>query len=422
MKKLINWNPGYKVQITIEEDADIQQLLNNNDSILFEAVHEYLREYVMSEAKKIIGGKPQGYFDHPEDISTELYNCFDEIVHSNIDNELKLVEEHDERPTTYTNISLPSKLYELGRNCEVSAIETGETILLRLKEFLQRGVWQFGFRKNGIIINDISHFPKKNDNITTPWIDNEGNAYEPVIWFGLSDEKPSEVWTLSKHRQEDWRSFWFNDFWHLDWNALFGGYDNYYTVWMFSECGMEEPVMDFDRIKKICPISLDEEDSDERLTQKIECYVDALFLNGEWSVTSNELTESEFIKKKTSLVQSLEKAGYAIGKVYINANSDNEDAPKLPDGRIDPIWLDDGSIGDQMSHSMNEIEDYLALDKTLFPQDYTYNSEQGKSPLWDDVLDKYLEYDEIEDALYDGWEQLLIDKYGNNWRNNYQAK
>lgn len=413
---LSNSEPGFKVSIPITEGSDVHAMLNDQDSELYEIVREYLQDTVMEYARKEIGREPQGLFRYPEIICDKLYSRCDQLVQEKIIGKLCVNVWEDGWLKSSEPISLPERLYDLGRNCEVSAIETGATVLLRLEEFLKKGVWQIGFKCEDVLITDIVSFPNcvKDKNGRIEWINELGRLCEPIIWFGLPDKDPEEVWSLSLHINFDWRSFWFNDFWQLDWNALFGGYDNYYTVWMFCECGMEEPIDDFERVKSSCPIQFNVKDTDEQLSRKIQDYLLSVYEDGVWSLSTNRLSISDYQKKKESLTQALILAGYAMGQVYIRGNEDYEHARRLPDGRLDPHWLDDG-FGDQMAEGMNEMEDYLHLDKTLFPGSFDRNVEQGTMPIWNDLLDLYFDYDEVAEQLCVGWDKLLFDLYGNNW-------
>lgn len=415
---LINPEPGFKVCIPIVEDADIYSLLNNSESALFEDLRVYVRDFVMDRAKLEIGRIPQGVFRYPEEIDRALFARCDSIVHTRIDGKMMYVVKESDGHHTYEHITLPEDIYELGRSDCVSAIDIGATILLRLEEFLQRGVWQVGFRCGKSFLTDVSSFPYRieNEDGTTVWQNDAGVVCEPILWFGLPDEEPEEEWSLSAGMTSDWRSFWFNHFWHLDWNALFGGFDNYYTVWMFCECGMDEPEEDFDRVKDSCPISLDENDTDEQLFSKINEFFNSIYKEGRWIIDCNSLTDSEFEKKRESLREALKKAGYSIGEMYMEGHEDNEDAVRLPDGRLDPDWIDDG-FGDQLMESMNDLEDFLELDEVLFPGNYERDVNQGTMPIWNDLLDLYLDYDEVEECLCLGWEQLLKELYKDNDKN-----
>jgi len=417
---LVNGYPKYKVRIPITEDGDVKDLLTDKDSLIFDTVREYVRETALHQAERIIGNEPSGVFIHPEGIGNRIFELCDELVQRYIDNNLCYAHPGENGYTTYEKITLPKSVYELGRDSEQFAVETGYTILLQLSEFLEKGVWQIGFLHNDEIIIDVNKFPHPQiSNGKVNWINDEGDLFKPVIWFGLSDGQLYPEWAIGDRNEHNWKSFWFNDFWCLDWNALFGGYDNYYTIWMFSECGMEEPSLDFDRVKSTCPIRLNAKDSNEELSNKVNNFLAHLFYQERCWLPSNILTVSLYDIKKESLRKALFDAGRAIGKVYIEANEDNESAERLPDNRVNPNWLCDGGFGDQVSESLNSIEDYLKLDNKLFPGQYDYNAEQGCSPIWDDILDKYFDYNEVEEEIYAGWDDLINEMYGEDWQHKY---
>ena len=226
---LSNPEPGFKVRIPITEDSDIQTLLSNPESALYERVREYLYETVMEYAKIEIGREPQGVFRYPEVICNDLYSRCDQLVKRKIDGRLCVQIWENGCLKSSVPVVLPEEIYDFGRDSEGSAVETGATILLQLEEFLKQGVWQVGFRSEDHLITDISSFPHliRGKNGGEEWINNSGTVCTPLIWFGLPDEDPEEIWSLYPKKESDWHSFWFNHFWHLDWNALFGGFDNY---------------------------------------------------------------------------------------------------------------------------------------------------------------------------------------------------
>jgi hypothetical protein len=84
----------------------------------------------------------------------------------------------------------------------------------------------------------------------------------------------------------------------------------------------------------------------------------------------------------------------------------------LPDGRPNPHWLADG-IGDQFSHSLNEIEDYIKFDEALFGE-----LKLKRREAWD-ILDEFFAYDEVEEEAYNGWEDFMNDKYGIGWEEQF---
>ena len=123
-------------------------------------------------------------------------------------------------------------------------------------------------------------------------------------------------------------------------------------------------------------------------------------------------------KKRESLLASIRKAGYEIGLMYYECNleslNEDEEGKKylLPDGRPNPHWLADG-VGDQFYHSLNEIDDYIIFDTTFFDKETCSRDEA-----WD-ILDEFFEFDEVEEEAYKGWDNLMNEKYGVGWENQY---
>ena len=123
-------------------------------------------------------------------------------------------------------------------------------------------------------------------------------------------------------------------------------------------------------------------------------------------------------RKRESLLASIRKAGYAIGLMYYECNKEslNEDEESkvylLPDGRPNPHWLADG-VGDQYYHSLNEIDDYIEFDADLFDKE-SYQLDEA----WG-ILDEFFEFSEVEEEAYKGWDDLMNDKYGVGWEEQY---
>ena len=121
-----------------------------------------------------------------------------------------------------------------------------------------------------------------------------------------------------------------------------------------------------------------------------------------------------------SLLASLRKAGYEIGKMYYEANSktvrEDDEYKKyaLPDGRPNPFWIEDG-VGDQYGESINDRDDFIVFDTEFFPKAHCSRDEAWA------ILDKYLDYGDIEEAVWKGWEDLMIEIYGQEWENKYPS-
>lgn len=164
-----------------------------------------------------------------------------------------------------------------------SDIDVGFYVLSMLRKFLIRGCWHYGLmNRDGVVLEDKSKWPKpKIDPDGVRWIVNE-EELNAVIWFGLDGETPIEYWSIDKRDKrfarmpycegcdvEFWKSCWFNHFWTFDWNVLTDNNEGL-IIWMFAECGMDEPVVEFEQVKTACPITLDENDSRTILSRKID--------------------------------------------------------------------------------------------------------------------------------------------------------
>lgn len=171
-------------------------------------------------------------------------------------------------------------------------IDTGIVAIQIITNFLIEGYWQYGLRKpNGEIIRNVACWPQpKIENGIAVWEEN-GETLNPVIWFGLQNKEPEECWSIEDKSSihqiheiyvtpissetewvEDWKEFWFCKFWCLDWNNILDDGLNIYKIWMFSECGLDEPKLEFDTVRENCPIILLENDSIEQLLNKVNKY------------------------------------------------------------------------------------------------------------------------------------------------------
>jgi hypothetical protein len=181
------------------------------------------------------------------------------------------------------------KLIEKRESSEQMGCDSGSVIIRMLTAFLNGGIWQFGLRKaDGCVVSDALQWPEPTtDGISVSWTRPDG-ALSPIIWFGMKGDDPIDCWSitlspkmfekLSQYENpyaserrliERWKSFWFCSFWAFDWDSLFDNNGEYYIIWMFAECGMDEPEDELDRVRKSCPIELDVADTSEVLTKKI---------------------------------------------------------------------------------------------------------------------------------------------------------
>lgn len=121
--------------------------------------------------------------------------------------------------------------------------------------FVDKSFWHFGYTKSdGTVVEILSATSYTGD----------FNDEKPIVWFGLADEKPEEIWTIKYDQLL--ADAWFNDDqWSLmeylieDCNDCFG-------VWYLAECGRCLP--DMEEILKACPIKFEMTDTVEIINQK----------------------------------------------------------------------------------------------------------------------------------------------------------
>lgn len=265
-------------------DTVISEMVDEGDNGLLEEVGDALSDII--DALFTIDDPPaQGYFPDTGYISYLLHeNVKSRLV--DVLGEYTLVNEDE--CSKVDLLPIVNKIVEEREMGYSSNIDIGYCVISMLKKFLVEGRWHYGLRRSdGAILESPSKWPAPQiENTSIGWRLG-GDSLEPVIWFGLDGEAPIDCWTLDKNdRQfvlmpyiegcnvEFWKSFWFNNFWTFDWNVLLNK-DDVLITWMFAECGMDEPVKEFEMVKKQCPIQLIENDSAAVLCKKI----DDLFLN-----------------------------------------------------------------------------------------------------------------------------------------------
>ena len=233
---------------------------------------EFISDVIDNSA---LGQTARGYFPNPDDISAELFDEVYKILKEKFGDPLLVqVKNNDKEEWLEQEISLSEIIDEIAMR-EQGTIHTGALILVFIKNFLQNGCWHIGFQKtNGSVLVNRDDFPSSiyvNGHLEY----HDGTQeLEPIIWFGLKNEPPIKCWTINKsqwlHEKqklylrssepeflERWEVIWGEVFWCLDWNTLFDGNGHALIIWMFSECDMEEPVEEFQKVKETCPIDLD---------------------------------------------------------------------------------------------------------------------------------------------------------------------
>ncbi len=240
-------------------------------------------------------GWPCGYFPDPNKILSAVYSSVRKRLHERFAS-LSVCVRTIETDGCITgtspldSVALIDRAVDAPEDSEKGYIGTGSVIIRMLTQFLNRGIWQYGLRNGqGDVLCDVWQWPKPNmDGGIPSWRGPTGLLLSPVIWFGLENESPIECWSLSLDPKqfeklnlyeypcstaprpvERWQSFWFCTFWCFDWNALFENRGCAYSTWMFAECGMAEPADELNRVRQACPITLDDADTGEALTEKI---------------------------------------------------------------------------------------------------------------------------------------------------------
>ena len=231
-----------------------------------------------------------GFFPDPELIGEELCKQLSKCLESKLGKKLHIDVIDDNEITIATEAIDTAKTLNDEFEREQGYIYVGKIVLIMLKNFLINGVWQYGLRRgNGTILTDIHDWPKpESDGNSYTWHDSHG-FLKPVIWFGIKNQSPIECWTIDKSPRnfellkvngnynedsvtevERWNTFWFSSYGVLDWDRLFDNDGYCYIVWMFYECGMEEPEDEFYAVRDSCPIKLDGNDGSESMIRKID--------------------------------------------------------------------------------------------------------------------------------------------------------
>ncbi len=121
-------------------------------------------------------------------------------------------------------------------------------------------------------------------------------------------------------------------------------------------------------------------------------------------------------QKKRSLIESIHEAARQVAENYFDGNTEDVDSIHLLlGGRVDPQWLDSGYC-DQVSEFLygdSQACD-IEVDDDLFPE-VEFKGKYGQGNMWN-LLDKYFSDGEVDEIFYEEWNKLLIEKYGDNWR------
>lgn len=276
------------------EEAIVAADAQDTDSILEvanEAIDRALYDDISDCFSEIpLSKKSQGFFPDPYSIGTELCNQLTKCIETKLGNKL-CVDVIDDKLNMEAVESIDvSEMLNHQFDNEKHYIYVGKIVLIMLTNFLLNGVWMYGLRRcDGTILIDAHDWPAPvYDGQSYTWHDSQG-FLKPVIWFGIKNQSPIECWTLDKSPRifellkvngnhiedsvtevERWNTFWFNSYGVLDWDTLFDKDGDCYIIWMFYECGMDEPEDEFYAVRDTCPIKLDEKDRSESLIRKID--------------------------------------------------------------------------------------------------------------------------------------------------------
>lgn len=277
----------YSDKSDFKDEAELESIQELDIDFIEQYLSDAICDCLFSSA---LSEKSQGFFPDPWEIETELFSQARICLEHDWGNKVFVDVIDDDGVTILKRGFDIGEVIENRRDREQGTIDSGSVIIAMLTNFLKEGNWQYGLRRDdGTILTDIrqwpDHVPDENGFV---WRDSCG-FLEPIIWFGLKDESPIECWTLNRSSKkfdtkkvydnayahntrevERWNLFWFCNFWDLDWNALFDNNGDAHIIWMFAECGMDEPVEEFNAVRNCCSIELDKNDKAENIILKID--------------------------------------------------------------------------------------------------------------------------------------------------------
>ena len=227
--------------------------------------------------------KSCGFFESVEDTKAQIKAEMFKRIQQKFGYELCFHFMEENKSTVSKSFVTVNELIEEIMDDAYGYIITGSVILIMVRNFLLNGKWHAAIREpSGSLIQKNL----KRENYE------RGN---PIIWFGLEGELPLPCWTISGDtwlgetqpvyttagdgpaQIENWKIFWHEVFWTLDWTQLLNGKGDVYTTWMFAECGMDEPNKEFEKVKNSCPIDLINIDNFGELTSQLKLYFEQTF-------------------------------------------------------------------------------------------------------------------------------------------------
>lgn len=395
------------------------------DEPSFDCIYESLADSCQDDVEEAIAGIPSRSQPCGFGIPYEKLNETKDVLKARFSNEsINVYHVSDEKHPvkTYSLADIYIRYFENREECEMGSVDGACLALDMMANFLNQGKWHFGLiDAGGCILSDPNmwpQYPKQNDG-TIIW--KKGNEeYQPIIWFGLEGEKPIECWTLYERAnitnkkvyqgsfgkeidQEDWKHFWFCEFWRMDWNVLWK-HDEGAIIWAFCEQCMDEPEEELEKVKEVCPIELSQDDSTETMLKKVRdyCYHE---------------------QKVAVLKKAIYEAGYNIGEAFFDCNCQDEeqddDENYLTDGRPNPNWLYDAFV-DQASESLNgdAQADDVEIDDGYFGEEW--DGPYGAGNHWN-VIERYDDEFDVYELIYKGWTAFLDKEYGKDWEIRYKV-
>ena len=135
---------------------------------------------------------------------------------------------------------------------------TSERISASIKCFVKESYWHFALQNGSEIIENVKQWPSPNKDGS--WIKEDGTEMQPIIWFGLKDDFPDDLWTLNDGNDID---FWFNEddtryFVEYSYDAFAGSYHG--------------DIPDMKAIREKCPILLEIDDTSDSIKEKTQAF------------------------------------------------------------------------------------------------------------------------------------------------------
>ena len=210
-----------------------------------------------------------------EEIGNMFYPVFKECIDREYSDAQIAVTISDTDHTKNETIEFPLAVFLKEIIDDRGASETydcdiGNIVEDSLNDFENRGRWHFALiGSSNNMLKDANKWPAPLVTEEDVKWETESDSYEPLIWFGNSDQ-PTKPWTIEREDYGD-LSFWFEselyDLLSKIVEAGSRGSFEVFCVWYIYECDREGP--DMDKIREKCIIELDENDTNENVKTKI---------------------------------------------------------------------------------------------------------------------------------------------------------